>query len=336
MARESSSSPGMDSKPIGKSSSKNAKPVTRDSNSKRGGLTLLTGQHGAAAVDKRLHRRVRKACERCRIKKTKCDGDLPCKRCKLDGLVCIAGRRKKGEHKEFPPKYAEVLEDTQHILISTIHKLYARVRNGESWNLGEPELDDRGLPVVHDIAEKLGCVRPSFDEETDGFAELQTPISIPDELQATLSQYSTFPSETQLSWNQQQPSQDPNDGILDQQSHILQSTQERQSHVLPSNSNQEPQFDPQSSQTPIFHNPQSYVPSSSDFLTPHHNNIHSILKTQAQTQQENLQHVQVTSSSEEHFAMLATDLQLHCPYDENVKQEMPDCFMGFDVAADIG
>ncbi|TVY36201.1 Fluconazole resistance protein, partial [Lachnellula subtilissima] len=192
MARESSSSPGGDSKPIGRSSSKNAKPATRDS--KRGGLTLLTGQHSAVAVDKRLHRRVRKACERCRIKKTKCDGDLPCKRCKLDGLVCIAGRRKKGEHKEFPPKnslvsnrYAEVLEDTQHILISTIHKLYSRVRNGESWNLGEPELDDRGLPVVHDIAEKLGCVRPSFDEDTDGFTELHTPSSVPDELQANLS-----------------------------------------------------------------------------------------------------------------------------------------------------
>ncbi|TVY38693.1 Fluconazole resistance protein [Lachnellula occidentalis] len=236
MARETSSSPGRDSKSLGRTSSKNANPLTRES--KKGALTVLTGQHGAVAVDKRLHRRVRKACERCRIKKTKCDGDLPCKRCKLDGLVCIAGRKKKGEHKEFPPKYAEVLEDTQHILISTIHKLYARVRNGESWNLGEPELDDRGLPVVHDIAEKLGCVRPSFDDDTDGFAELHTPVSVPDELQTNLSRYSTFPSETQLSWNQQQ---DPNNS-MDQQSHVLQSTQKHQPHVLSSNSNQEPQF----------------------------------------------------------------------------------------------
>jgi hypothetical protein len=53
------------------------------------------------------------------------------------------------------------------------------VRNGESWDLGEPELNDRGLPVIHNIAEKLGCIRPSpdmpqsFPEDAEEFAELQ-------------------------------------------------------------------------------------------------------------------------------------------------------------------
>jgi hypothetical protein len=37
------------------------------------------------------------------------------------------------------------------------------VRNGESWELGDPELNDRGLPVVHNIASKLGCIRPNSD-----------------------------------------------------------------------------------------------------------------------------------------------------------------------------
>jgi hypothetical protein len=37
------------------------------------------------------------------------------------------------------------------------------VRNRESWDWGEPELNDNGTPVIHDIAEKLGCIRKSPD-----------------------------------------------------------------------------------------------------------------------------------------------------------------------------
>lgn len=56
------------------------------------------------------------------------------------------------------------------------------VRNNESWELGEPELNDRGQPVIHDIASKLGCIRPSpdlpyaFPEGADDFAELQAQL----------------------------------------------------------------------------------------------------------------------------------------------------------------
>lgn len=97
------------------------------------------------------------------MKKTKCDGEFPCKRCKDDGLVCTAGVRKKMEYKQLPKGYAEVLENTQFALIATVHKLYSMVRNNQSWKLGEPELNDRGQPVIHDIAQKLGCIRPNSD-----------------------------------------------------------------------------------------------------------------------------------------------------------------------------
>lgn len=97
------------------------------------------------------------------MKKTKCDGEFPCKRCKDDGLVCTAGVRKKVEFKQLPRGYAEVLENTQFALIATVHKLYSMVRNGEQWTLGEPELNDRGQPVIHNIAQKLNCIRPNSD-----------------------------------------------------------------------------------------------------------------------------------------------------------------------------
>ncbi|CZT08079.1 uncharacterized protein RAG0_13295 [Rhynchosporium agropyri] len=135
----------------------------------------------SSALDGR-HKRVWKACERCRMKKTKCDGESPCKRCKDDGLVCTAGSRKKTEYKQIPRGYAEVLENTQFALNATVQKLYTMVRNNEPWTLGEPELNARGQPVIHDIATKLGCIRASPDlpyaipEGEDGLAYLKAQL----------------------------------------------------------------------------------------------------------------------------------------------------------------
>lgn len=147
------------------SSTKSVKPTHRAS--KRASSSAATIHHHdhlthSAGMDGR-HKRVWKACERCRMKKTKCDGEFPCKRCKDDGLVCTAGVRKKMEYKQLPRGYAEVLENTQLALIATVHKLYSMVRNNQSWELGEPELNDRGQPVIHDIAHKLGSIRPNSD-----------------------------------------------------------------------------------------------------------------------------------------------------------------------------
>lgn len=171
------------SKKTSSSGTKSVKPQHRAP--KRAGSAASVHHHDhltqAAGMDGR-HKRVWKACERCRMKKTKCDGEFPCKRCKDDGLVCTAGIRKKVEFKQLPRGYAEVLENTQFALIATVHKLYNMVRSGEQWSLGEPELNDRGLPVIHDIASKLGAIRPNsdidlpvhsvFPEDEAGMAEL--------------------------------------------------------------------------------------------------------------------------------------------------------------------
>lgn len=64
-----------------------------------------------------------------------------------------------------------------------MQKLYTMIRNGESWDLGDPELNDRGQPVIHDIASKLGCIRPSpdlpyaFPEGEQDFADLQAQLT---------------------------------------------------------------------------------------------------------------------------------------------------------------
>lgn len=60
------------------------------------------------------------------------------------------------------------------------------VRNGEQWDLGEPDLNDRGQPVIHNIAQKLGCIRPNsdidlpvhsvFPEDEKGLADLASQL----------------------------------------------------------------------------------------------------------------------------------------------------------------
>lgn len=72
------------------------------------------------------------------------------------------------------------------------------LRRGEEWTYGEPELNDRGLPVIHNIAEKLGCIRQApdvdykFPEGEEDFLELQhrlqTSASIEDSLDSVKSE----------------------------------------------------------------------------------------------------------------------------------------------------
>ena len=87
------------------------------------------------------------------------------------------------------------MENTQFALIATVHKLYAMVRNGQQWDLGEPELNDRGQPVIHNIASKLGCIRPNsdmdlpvhsiFPEDEAGLAELARQLEEQQKANAT-------------------------------------------------------------------------------------------------------------------------------------------------------
>jgi hypothetical protein len=282
-------------------------------------------------------------------------------------------------------RYAEILEDTQHILIATVRKLYFKARNGESWDLGDPELDDSGLPVIHDIAEKLGCIRPPFDlagaspVDADGFSELQVPPDVADELQGNLSQYPAFSSEVQLPWVQQQPQQDSNNGLFDQPSQVVSLSQEPQFGKDPNSQNlmildlrliaslvnpnsQAPGF---SVESPIFDNSRSFSPSlvgedhfsaTGYMLTMRKTHQHNSFQ-EAVPQSENsavnyhdfksdIQRAIQQSSNREgapgvenlaaSFPNVAIDTTCLNRSDGNIKEEMPDCFMGFDVAADIG
>ncbi|KAJ4150243.1 hypothetical protein LMH87_011001 [Akanthomyces muscarius] len=98
--------------------------------------------------------RVRQACGRCRMKKIKCDNEMP----------------------QLPKGYTEALEDSQLVLTATVHKLYSLVRRGRQWTLEEPKLNSHDQPIAHDIAQLLGCMRRN--DEIDQLAPQQN--SAPD------------------------------------------------------------------------------------------------------------------------------------------------------------
>jgi len=45
-----------------------------------------------------------------------------------------------------------------------VKKLYVMLRNGEPWELDEPELNNHGMPIIHDVARILGCIRGPQDD----------------------------------------------------------------------------------------------------------------------------------------------------------------------------
>lgn len=71
-------------------------------------------------------KRVGKACDCCRIKKTKCDGKKPCNRCILDNKICIFTDKKKLYQKTYPLGYVELLETRLSLLTKSLEILVAK------------------------------------------------------------------------------------------------------------------------------------------------------------------------------------------------------------------
>ncbi|KAA6409019.1 MAG: C6 transcription factor [Lasallia pustulata] len=109
--------------------------------------------------DSTVRKRVCKACDRCRLKKSKCDGSSPCNRCKSDNAICIFGERKKSHDKVYPKGYVEMLEQNHAQLVNGIQELYARAVGGQAW-VGPPlKILPNGHPHIHDILESLGALK---------------------------------------------------------------------------------------------------------------------------------------------------------------------------------
>lgn len=120
-----------------------------------------------------LRKRVGKACDRCRLKKSKCDGSSPCSRCRIDNAICVFGERKKSHDKVYPKGYVEMLEQQQSQLVAGLQETYRRLIAANLWP-GAPLDEHEGHPLTHDILSTLDIIHIKDDSSSDHHFEEDT------------------------------------------------------------------------------------------------------------------------------------------------------------------
>lgn len=137
---------------------------------------------------------------------SKCDGEFPCKRCKDSGFVCSTAARKSTRYKYMPHEDMAAWNDTHVALVNTVHKLYAMVRNRQPWDLGEPEVNDKGEPAIHSIASELGYVPPTTEVDDPSplvpragpVVQPQEPDKKPSAVGKALTSFGSLPRDCQV------------------------------------------------------------------------------------------------------------------------------------------
>ncbi|KAE8374190.1 hypothetical protein BDV26DRAFT_284459 [Aspergillus bertholletiae] len=137
--------------------------------------SLTTSRY--SRLDSNLRKRVRKACGRCRLKKSKCDGTTPCGRCRADNSICVFGERKKAPNhgRLYPKGYVEMLEQQQTWLVYGLQKLYQLSGKRERPQNNPMKSGQDGHPLTHDLLTQLGVLdhmkEKYFEENTEALQQ---------------------------------------------------------------------------------------------------------------------------------------------------------------------
>ena len=69
------------------------------------------------------------------------------------------------------PSYVEMLENQQLQLVSGLQELYKRARSGQGWSGAPLKETSHGLPLTHDILERLGALKQEGHNSIESFEE---------------------------------------------------------------------------------------------------------------------------------------------------------------------
>ncbi|KAK9377086.1 uncharacterized protein V1513DRAFT_373871 [Lipomyces chichibuensis] len=110
------------------------------------------GSHTACLAEISNRKRVGKACDACRIKKSKCDGRRPCSRCLAEDKICVFTDRKHSTEKFYSGPYVELLESRIKMLQQGIELLVQHINRGDNIT---SLLDDEGKISINKILDNL-------------------------------------------------------------------------------------------------------------------------------------------------------------------------------------
>ncbi|KAK6439387.1 Fluconazole resistance protein 1 [Oleoguttula sp. CCFEE 5521] len=110
--------------------------------------------------------RVRKACDRCRMKKGKCDGHFPCNKCKGDDSICGYSRRRIDRNRVYTRSYVELMERQRSHLVTGVHEMYKRLQQADALPASVATATGEESDV-HSILNLLGVVTEDFDTDPD-------------------------------------------------------------------------------------------------------------------------------------------------------------------------
>ncbi|EEA26349.1 C6 transcription factor, putative [Talaromyces marneffei ATCC 18224] len=106
---------------------------------------------------KRKH--VQRACERCRVKKAKCDGLQPCSRCVTYNQACIFRDRKATQEKVYSRGFVEMLISQHAVHVQALRDLYKRCVRREGFPGLPLQESIQGCPGTHAILDRLGLIK---------------------------------------------------------------------------------------------------------------------------------------------------------------------------------
>lgn len=124
-------------------------------------------------VKEETRKRVQRACDACRIKKAKCDGDKPCLRCANEKQVCTYTQCKKPTGRVFSSEYVELLESKVNLLTSSLSILVTALNKGEDVSRVVQVADS----PINEVVERLQAMNPDSDSPSVKAEPLSAPLS---------------------------------------------------------------------------------------------------------------------------------------------------------------
>jgi len=118
-------------------------------------MAISKTKHHSRSNDK-AKRRTPRACDRCRLKKSKCDGTTLCKTCQASDSTCTYTARRGREARSYYCQMREVTDEA-------LQRLYWACRSRSGFPGDTPD-ESNGPPSTAAILDALGLMRPSLEE----------------------------------------------------------------------------------------------------------------------------------------------------------------------------